>query len=180
MYEIIKCVFITLFGPLILKVIKTQLMEQRRKQTRIFSIQAQVDCQHLKKFFERVVVVRGVTVIWINGNVACVQNFCQPEHLHFCPEKAHKVFTELGQSDVSDRGLSHTFWSLRSRLRNQCAGILLGTVLGGFYQCSSTNPIFSYFKQKISNEGWYERCRKGIVTTYICLGGLGRKRSSTW
>lgn len=63
MYEIIKCVFITLFGPLILKVIKAQLMEQRRKQTRIFSIQAQVDCQHLKKFFERVVVVRGVTVI---------------------------------------------------------------------------------------------------------------------
>lgn len=163
-------------------------MEQRWKQTRIFSIQAQVDCQHLKKiFWEGSGCERSNSDLnkWECGLCAEFLSAWTSAFLSKCswyafPEKAHKVFTERGQSVVSDRGLSHTFWSLRSRLRNQCAGILLGTVLGGFYQCSSTNPIFSYFKQKISNEDWYERCRKAIVTTYICLGGLGRKRTSTW
>lgn len=176
MYEIIKCVFITLFGPLILKVIKAQLMEQRRKQTRIFRIQAQVDCQHLKNFFERVVVVRGVTVIWINGNVACVQNFCQPEHLHFCPEKAHKVFTELDSQMLVIEG-----WVTHSDLWEADWEISVQEFYWELFLEVSINvhPPTQYF-HTLNRKSPMKVDMRDVVTTYICLGGLGRKRSSTW
>lgn len=90
-----------------------------------------------------------------------------------------EVFMDLGQSEISDKGQSRTFWSLRSRLWEIICRILLEAALAVLINIHSPTQCFYTLNRK-SPVKMNRRDVGKAQWDHTCAGWFGKGRKPEW